>query len=295
MLSEVTRPSSGEGKPHARQTYVARTAVKYRSPDAGAKARGRESSRSQLAQVERCAGATTPHDAQIGVLGTVSDDSDIGPKVPWRAVKLFSADGEPAVVGVGEQPVAIFAVGQFARGFIVIGQFAVGVVVLAQFGVAVWGVGQFGLGVGWFTGMFAISGRGYPVRLIPGLDPPRNVPAAVAFEAIAQGGPQEEGYVRAGVTSSTRGARLEVDGRELPVKLTPKVAGALAAASERGSPHQLLAHLRRAAGHVVCDGLVEIPGQRASYGMGLQVARIALLVLLAGAWWWLLLRMPMTS
>ena len=209
------------------------------------------------------------------------------------SVKLFSADGEPAVVGVGEAPLAIFAIGQFARGFIAVGQVAVGVVVVGQLGVAVWGVGQLGFGVGWFTGMMAISGRGWPIRLIPGLDPPRNAPAASAFEAIAQGDPQAEGYVRASVTSSMRGARLEVDGRQLPVKLTPKVAGALAAASQRGSPRQLLAHLKHAAGHVVCDGLVEIPGQRATYGMGFQVARIALLVLLAGAFWWILLRLPM--
>jgi hypothetical protein len=208
-------------------------------------------------------------------------------------VKLFSADGEPAVVGVGEAPLAVFAIGQFARGFIAIGQVAVGVIVVGQVGVAVWGVGQLGFGVGWFTGMVAISGRGWPLRLIPGLDPPRNTPVALAFEAIAQGGPEQEGYVRAGVTSSVRGARLEVDGRELPVKLTPKVAGALAAASQRGSPRQVLAHLRHAASHVVCDGLVEIPGQRSTYGMGFQIARIALLVLLSAAWWWILLRLPM--
>lgn len=211
------------------------------------------------------------------------------------AVKLFSANGEPAVVGVGEAPLAIFAIGQFARGFIAIGQVAVGVIVVGQVGVAVWGVGQLGFGVGWSTGMVAISGRGWPLRLIPGLDPPRNTPAAAAFEAIAQGGPQAEGYVRAGVTSSIRGARLEADGRELPVKMTPLVAGALAAASQRGSPRQLLAHVRHAAGHVVCDGLVEIPGERSTYGMGFQIARVALLVLLSAAWWWFLLRLPMEA
>jgi hypothetical protein len=44
---------------------------------------------------------------------------------------------------------------------------------------------------------------------------------------------------------------------------------------------------------MVCDGLVEIPGQRSSYGMGFQFARIALLVLQSAAWWWILLRLPM--
>jgi hypothetical protein len=31
----------------------------------------------------RCTGATTPHEAQIGVRGAVSADIDIGSNVPW--------------------------------------------------------------------------------------------------------------------------------------------------------------------------------------------------------------------
>jgi hypothetical protein len=209
-------------------------------------------------------------------------------------VKLFSASGEPAVLGVGEAPVAIFAVGQFARGIFVVGQFAVGVVVLAQFAVAVWGLGQLGFGVGWFTGMFAVSGRGFPVRLIPGLDPPRLVPAAAPFEAIAQGGPGAEAFVRATVTTSASGGpQLGGPAGPWPVKLSPRVAGALAAAVQRGSPRELLAHLKHAAGHVVCDRLVEIPGQRKTHGMGFQIARMALLVLLSAVWWWMLLQLPL--
>ncbi len=210
-------------------------------------------------------------------------------------MKLFSADGEPAVVGVGDAPIGIFAVGQFARGVIVIGQFAVGVVVLAQFGVAVWGLGQFGLGVGWFTGMGAISGRGYPVRLIPGLDPPRVAPSATTLEAIAQGGPEAEGFVRARVSTQPGGGVLlaSADGASrLPIKLTPRVAGALVAASQRGAPRELLAHVKRGGGHLVCDRLVEIPGQRSTYSLWFQVARIALLAMLAACWWWALLRLP---
>jgi hypothetical protein len=197
---------------------------------------------------------------------------------------------------VGEAPVAIFAVGQFARGFFVVGQFAVGVVVLAQFGVSVWGLGQFGFGVGWFTGMFAVSGRGFPVRLIPGLDPPRVAPAFVPFEAIAQGGPGAEGFVRATVlTPLAGGAALGGSAGPLPVKLSPRVAGALAAASQRGAPKELLAHLKHAAGHVICDRLVEIPGQRRTYGMGVQIARMAVLVLLSAVWWWMLLQLPLPT
>jgi hypothetical protein len=212
-------------------------------------------------------------------------------------VKLFSANGEPAVVGVGDQPVGIFAIGQFARGIIVIGQFAVGVVVLAQFGVSVWGVGQFGIGVGWFTGMFAVSGRGWPVRLIPGLDPPRVLPEVAPFEAIAQGGPQAEGFVRATVsTTPNGGGQLAGEGGQspLPVKLSPRVAGALTVASRQGSPREVLAHLKHRAGHLVCDQVMEIPGQRSTYGIGFQLARMALLVLLAAGWWWMLLPMPVS-
>lgn len=200
------------------------------------------------------------------------------------------------MVGVGEAPLAVFAVGQFARGIFVMGQFAVGVVVLAQFGVAVWGVGQFGFGVGWFTGMFAVSGRGFPVRLIPGLDPPREAPVAVPFEAISRGGPEASGFVRATVVATVGGgAQLGGSAGPLPVKLSPRVAGALAEASLRGTPQELFAHLKHAAGHVVCDRLVEIPGRRATYGMGFQIGRMALLVLLSAVWWWMLLRLPMAA
>jgi hypothetical protein len=201
-------------------------------------------------------------------------------------VKLFSATGEPAVVGVGDHPIAIFAAGQFARGIFVTGQFAIGVVVLAQFGVSVWGVGQFGIGVGWWAGMFGLGGRGLCLRFIPGLDPPRDAPSAVRLESLEAGGADAEGFVRAEIVSTAQGACLGADGRPLPVKLTPKVAGALAAAAQRGRPREVLAHVKRAASSLVCDRLVEIPGQRAPYRLPVQLARLAALVVLGTAWWY---------
>ena len=203
-------------------------------------------------------------------------------------MRLFSADGEPAVVGVGAQPIGIFAVGQFARGIFCIGQFAVGVVVLGQFAASVWGIGQFGIGIGWFAGMFGLGGRGLSLRLIPGLDPPRVAPPAQPFEAIAAGPAGAEGFVRVDLAKTPHGVQLAIGGHALPVKVTPEVAGALIAAGQSGGPGEVLAHVKREAGVLVCDRLVEIPGQRAPFAPWFQLARLLVLVGIAAAWWYVL-------
>ncbi len=74
-------------------------------------------------------------------------------------MRLFSSDGDFALVSVG----------QFARGVFVVGQFAVGVFVLGQFAVGLVCVGQFVVAPGWGIAMMGLGGRGKlgVVRLLP--------------------------------------------------------------------------------------------------------------------------------
>lgn len=74
-------------------------------------------------------------------------------------MRIFSADGEFALISVG----------QFARGVFVIGQFAVGVFVIGQFAMGLVCVGQFVVAPAWGVAMFGLGGRGKlgVVRLLP--------------------------------------------------------------------------------------------------------------------------------
>jgi hypothetical protein len=201
-------------------------------------------------------------------------------------VKLFSMNGEPGVVAVGQEAQGIFAFGQFARGFVAVGQIAIGVVAIGQVSASVVGVGQVGIGVAWFTGMLGLGGRGFCLRLIPGIDPPRSSPATLPFEALANGAPGAEGFVRVDVLDTPRGARLALNGAILPVKSTPEIAWALTDARRKGLLASAFAHIRRAGVTLVCDRIVEIPGTRRTYGLPFQIARAVLLVGIAVAWWY---------
>lgn len=197
-------------------------------------------------------------------------------------VRVFSSSGEPAVVSVGTAPIGIFAIGQFARGIFVIGQFAIGVVVLGQFISSVFGLGQFGIGIGGFIGMGGIGGRGgLMLRLIPGLDHPREPPEATTLEALAASG-ATKGFVRAAIGP---------DGLLVGVhaKMTPDVAGALLLAARQGSPREVFAHVHGENGTFVADRLVEVPGTRSPFSFGVAALRFAGLVGVAVVWWWLLL------
>jgi hypothetical protein len=206
-------------------------------------------------------------------------------------VKLFSTNDEPAAFSLGMHPVGILAVGQFARGFIAIGQLAVGVVTLGQGCVSVVGLGQGGIGVTWFGGMLGVGGRGFCLRLIPGLDPPRQPPPTLPIEQLLAGQPGAEGFVRAdigtlAVAGNPRG-HLFVGGQPLPIKPTPGMRWALDNAIEKTPVRKVFAHLKNVGGVLVCDRLVEVPGQRPTYPLGMQMVRLALLCGVATFWWYL--------
>jgi hypothetical protein len=284
-------PSSGEGKPHARQGKVQRRATQKTSACRGAKTRGCASGFSHEAQAVACTGATTPHDAQIGVRGSTAAPEAIGAHgntaLSYDArVRLFSSDGDPAVIGVGQEANAIFAFGQLARGFIAVGQVAVGVVAVGQLCFAVVGLGQAGAGVTWFAGMLGVGGRGFCLRLIPGIDPPRVAPPTTTFESFLDGSPGAEAFVRADIVETPRGGALALGGRALPVKLTPAVAWALGNAFRKHRVRSIFAHIKRTASGPVCDRLVEVPGTRATYPLALQIARVVLLCAVAAGWWY---------
>ena len=177
----------------------------------------------------------------------------------------------------------IFAVGQVARGFIAIGQLAVGVVALGQGCVSIWGVGQGGIGVGYFAGMLGFGGRGICIRLIPGLDLPRERIATQAIDAVRT--PGSDATIDVEIAKSDRGTWLSHRGQLLPAKITPMVRTGIASAEE-GCVKKLWAHLRNENGTLVCDRLVEVPGQRRSYSIGFDVFRAISLVAVATVWWW---------
>jgi hypothetical protein len=190
------------------------------------------------------------------------------------------------VIAVGQEAWGIIAIGQMARGFIVLGQLAVGVVGAGQCAAVVWGVGQVGLGVAWFTAMVGIGGRGYGgvLRLVPGLDPPRQAPDTVPLDDVMTG--RASGHVRLQVVADGNGAGLGQNGAVLPIKLTPQVAGAL----DLHAPKipEVFARLRRHGPVVLCDGLVEVPGLRStSTSKGLLAARLLALVTIATVWWFI--------
>jgi hypothetical protein len=203
-------------------------------------------------------------------------------------MRLLSFDGEPSVISVGQQALGIFALGQFARGFIAVGQVAIGVVAVGQGAVGIFALGQGGLGVTWFAGMLGFGGRGFCLRLIPGLDPPRIAPKTVSIESLEQG-QAKEGMVRVLVEQGSHLPRLRTKDRVLSVKLTPEVASALISARAAGHAREVFAKLERIGDVLVCNELVEVPGSRRSYSFGFQAFRVAGLMGLGIVWWWLFL------
>jgi hypothetical protein len=199
-------------------------------------------------------------------------------------MKLFSSDGSFAMVSVGAAPIGIFAIGQFARGFIAIGQLGIGFIVLGQGCVSVVGLGQGGIGVMWFGGMFGLGGRGLCFRCIPGMDPPRELPTEIPFQSLFQGG--LEGFVRAQILTTPNGLCLAKGNQPLPVKITPSVAMGLFNATEIAKLTEVYAHLKWIGRTVVCDRLVEIPGQRREYSTAFQALRIFGMLVMGVIFWW---------
>lgn len=201
-------------------------------------------------------------------------------------MKLLTTDpSEIGVVSVGQFAHGIFAFGQFARGFIAVGQVAVGVVALGQLSFSVLGVGQAGGGIAWFAGMVGVGGRGICLRLIPGLDLPRDPPALVPIDAAMRG--EARGFVHTAVIDGPRGAKLAIGGNVLPAKMPPALSRALTEAYRAGKVTEIYAHLRRVGDVVVCDRLMEVPGKRSSgFGLPIEIVRFMLLVLLATGWWY---------
>jgi hypothetical protein len=155
-------------------------------------------------------------------------------------VKLVSTDpSEIGILSVGQFAHGIFAFGQFARGFIAVGQVAIGVVAIGQLSSSVLGVGQAGGGIAWFAGMGGVGGRGICLRLIPGLDLPRDTPPLVDLGAAMRG--EVRGFVHVDVASGASGARLASGGHVLPVKMSPSLARARAhrRASDRSGGRDL--------------------------------------------------------
>lgn len=199
-------------------------------------------------------------------------------------MKLFSSDGSFAMVAVGADPIGIFAIGQFARGFIAIGQLALGFVTLGQGCVSVVGLGQGGIGVMWFSGMLGIGGRGLCFRCIPGMDPPRDPPKEIQFQSLFQGIP--EGFVRAQILGEPNTLVLAQGNQPLPIKITPEVSMGLTNAKTQGKLTEIYAHMKLVGRNVVCDSIMEIPGQRREYSIAFQALRIFGLLVTGVVFWW---------
>lgn len=200
-------------------------------------------------------------------------------------MRLFSTESELGVIGFGQHAWGLLAIGQTARGLIAVGQGAIGVVAVGQAAFGIVAAGMVGGGVAWFAGMIGIGGRGFCLRLIPGLDLARTPPPTVPLEAVWAGAAR--GFVRLGVADGPRGAALMAGAQVVPVKFLPRVAWALDKAARSDGVREIFASLRREGPHVICDSLVEVPGQRKVRRTAWVTAlRIALLVALATAWCW---------
>lgn len=201
-------------------------------------------------------------------------------------MKVFSTDpDEFALLSVGQLAWGVIAIGQAARGFIAIGQVAIGIVALGQgaFGIVAAGMG--GAGVLWFAGL-GPGGRGYCLRLIPKVEPKAIDPVETPLDRIWSS-PSLTGMVRLDVIADPSGAMplLGHAGQYLPIKLTPAAAASLRA-HWRTLGGQVYARLRREGSFFVGSQLV-VPGSapRKKLPMGLTVARLSGLLLLAIAWW----------
>jgi hypothetical protein len=202
------------------------------------------------------------------------------------AVRFISTDSsELGIIGVGQFAHGFFAFGQVACGVVAVGQAAVGVLAIGQASFSICGAGMVGGGVAWFGGMLGIGGRGVCIRLIPGLDVPRTLPETVPFHAVWQGATR--GLVRVGVSATPTGIALTADGHVLPVKFRPHVLWALDNAVRTHGMREVYASLRREGESIVCDRLVEVPGQRkGGIPLWLNVLRFVMLVGLATGWWY---------
>lgn len=204
------------------------------------------------------------------------------PTMRW----LSTDPSEFGIISVGQHAHGFFAFGQMARGVVAIGQLAIGVVAVGQLSLSIVGVGQVGGGVAWFAGMLGVGGRGICLRLIPGLDLPRRAPNETPLAEIWQG--RARGFVRLGVTSTPQGPALVSGGQILDIKLRPQVAWALANALGRDGLREIFAFLGREGDVVVCDRLVEVPGQRkGAIPLWLNVVRFVALAVLATVWCYL--------
>ncbi len=178
----------------------------------------------------------------------------------------------------------MIAIGQAARGVFVLGQVAIGFVGLGQAAFVVFGAGQVGAGVMGFTAMLGVGGRGYGgvLRLLPGFDPPRKRPVEVPYEDVVAG--RASGPVRLDVLGQGTGVRLGRDGHALPIKLTPKAAGALVR-TNRNDLKEVYAVLKKRGNVLVGDRLIEVPGSRKAFKYdGFFALRMVAFVGLAIAW-----------
>ena len=198
---------------------------------------------------------------------------------------ISTTNGEFGFIAIAQEAWGVIAIGQIARGFFVLGQLAVGVVGAGQGAFVVFGVGQVGAGVMGFSGMMGVAGRGFGLvlRLLPGFDLPRIPPKTVPLGEIHAG--RQQGAVRLQVLGEGVNVRLGLNGQALPIKLTPKAAGALGVTDRKTVP-EIYAVLRREGRVLVCDRLIEVVGARKTFRFdAFFFMRFACLVALALVWW----------
>jgi len=197
---------------------------------------------------------------------------------------LSTNDHEFGIVSVAQVAHGVFAFGQLARGIIAVGQVAIGVVAVGQASFGVFGAGMVGGGVAWFAGIgVGGRGKGLCLRLIPGLDLPRTAPDQVSLADVQQG--HTRGFVRLGILATPVGPMLTSGGQTLDIKLVPAVAGALSKALRDGTVSEVFAWLYRDGDSLLCDRLMEVPGQRKPiFPLWVNAMRVFLLVVLATAW-----------
>ena len=205
------------------------------------------------------------------------------------AVKIISFEnGVPGFFAIAQEARGVIALGQMAVGVVAIGQMAIGCFAVGQLGFGLIGAGQLGIGV-YAAGGLGIGGRGKGaiLKLVPTVDPPRDLPPTTTYQAVQAG--WGDGWVAATLNRNAQGhATLFADGYDLGLKISTSVLAQAYREIDKSPGSAVLAHVRCMGDNTyVCDRLMHVPIPLTAQPnfWTLMIIRMVVLSIVAVAWW----------
>lgn len=196
----------------------------------------------------------------------------------------FFAVGQEAegFIALGQVATGVIAIGQLATGVIAIGQVARGVVAVGMVAFGLVSVGMLSGGLVFAAGMLGAGGRGVglvlPVVPVPKRRP--KLPELVPLEVIRASG--REGWIAAKLRLGGGGApELVQDGVALPLTLAKSLLAGATSHAQIGS--DVVARVVPKGQALRVEELKAVP--RASWGWIARVVQVVALVVLAYAYW----------